>query len=213
MSEKLEQRSPEWYKFRLGRITASRVKDLMTRVKYGESKYKENYRLELAIERLTKQQAVVVPLNDAMRDGIEREPEARDYFSTRLNLDVKEVGAYQHPTIRNAGASPDGIVSDGNQEFTLEIKCPTPLVHARNLLAKELPNQYKHQVHFQMCCAGVNGAYWVSYNPEFPKQTKMKYLFVERDDKLVKEMDEAIAQFDIEVDQLVKLLKEGAKNG
>lgn len=213
MTEKLEQRSPEWYQFRLGNIMASKIKDLMTKTKYGESKYKTNYRYELAIERLTGKQAVIVPLNDAMRNGIEREPEARDYFTNKLNLSVREVGSYTHPLIERSGASPDGMVSDGNQEFTLEIKAPTMMTHARNLLAKELPSQYKHQVMWQMACAGVDGAYWVSYNPEFPEDTRMKYLFVERDNVLIKQMEEAVMEFDREVDQLVKLLKEGAKNG
>ena len=213
MTEKLEQRSPEWYKFRLGNIMASKIKDLMTKTKYGESKYKENYRYELAIERLTGKQAVVVPLNDAMRNGIEREPEARDYFTNKLNLSVREVGSYTHPLIERSGASPDGIVSDGNMEFCLEIKCPTMMTHARNLMAKELPSQYKHQVQWQMACSGMNGSYWVSYNPEFPEDTRMKYLFVERDDKLIAEMEKAVKQFDFEVDQLVQLLKEGVTHG
>ena len=213
MTEKLEQRSPEWYKFRLGNIMASKIKDLMTKTKYGESKYKENFRYELAIERLTGKQAVVVPLNEAMRNGIEREPEAREAFTSKLNLSVREVGSYKHPLIERSGASPDGMVSDGNMEFCLEIKCPTMMVHARNLLAKELPSQYKHQVHWQMACAGVNGAYWVSYNPDFPEDTRMKYLFVERDEGLISEMETAVKQFDFEVDQLVQLLKEGAING
>ena len=212
MTEKLEQRSPEWYQFRLGNIMASKIKDLMTKTKYGESKYKENYRYELAIERLTGKQAVVVPLNEAMRNGIEREPEAREAFTSKLNLSVREVGSYKHPLIERSGASPDGMVSDGNQEFTLEIKAPTMMTHARNLLAKDLPSQYKHQVQWQIACAGVNGAYWVSYNPEFPEDTRMKYLFVERDDKLIAEMETAVKQFDFEVDQLVNLLKEGAIN-
>ena len=213
MTEKLEQRSPEWYKFRLGNIMASKIKDLMTKTKYGESKYKTNYRYELAIERLTGKQAVIVPLNDAMRNGIEREPEARDYFANKLNLSVREVGSQTHPLIERSGASPDGMVSDGNQEVTLEIKAPTMMTHARNLMAKELPSQYKHQVHWQMACSGMNGAYWVSYNPDFPEDTQMKYLFVERDDKLIAEMETAVKQFDFEVNQLVELLKEGAING
>ena len=117
----IEQRTPEWYASRLGKITASGVDNLMKKTKYGESQYKTNYRLELAIERLTGKQAKVVPMNDAMKNGIEREPEARELFAKMSGLDVKECGAYQHAEIVNAGASPDGIVNDGNMDFCLEI--------------------------------------------------------------------------------------------
>lgn len=212
MAEQL-QRTEEWMAKRLGKINASAIHNLMKKTKYGESKYKENMRLELAIERLTGKQANPIPLNEHMRRGIEREPEARDYFSKFTNLKVTEVGSIQHPLIVNSGASPDGIVSDGKAEFCLEIKCPAMPMHARNLLAETLPSQYKHQVQWQMACTGMLGAYWVSYNPDFTEDTTLKYLFVERDEKLIKEMEDEVVKFDKEVDVLVNLLKEGAMYG
>ncbi len=209
----IEQRSPEWFAARLGKITASSISNLMKKTKYGESQYKKNYRLELAIERLTGKQAKVVPLNDAMKNGIEREPEARDLFAKISGLDVKECGAYNHPEIKNAGASPDGIVNDGNMDFCLEIKCPTMVTHASNLMDTKVPSQYIHQIMWQMACTGNMGAYFVTYNPEYPDEQKLKYVFIERDDKLIKEMEDEVIKFDKEVDVLVKLLKEGAQNG
>lgn len=208
----MEQRTPEWYAARLGKITASGIDNILKKTKYGESQYKTRYRLELAIERLTGKQANVVPLNDAMRNGIEREPEARDLFAKISGLDVKECGAYQHPEIKNSGASPDGIVNDGNMDFCLEIKCPAMVNHANNLMETKVPSRYKHQIMWQMACTGMMGCYFVTYNPEYPDAQKLKYLFVERDDKLIKTMEDAVREFDREVDVLVNILK-GVKNG
>lgn len=208
----MEQRTPEWYAARLGKITASGIDNILKKTKYGESQYKTRYRLELAIERLTGKQANVVPLNDAMRNGIEREPEARDLFAKISGLDVKECGAYQHPEIKNSGASPDGIVNDGNMDFCLEIKCPAMVNHANNLMETKVPSRYKHQIMWQMACTGMMGCYFVTYNPDYPEDQKLKYLFVERDDKLIKTMEDAVKEFDREVDVLVNILK-GVKNG
>lgn len=208
-----KQRTDEWMAKRLGKINASAIHNLMKKTKYGESKYKENMRIELAIERLTGKQANPIPMNEHMRRGIEREPEARDAFVSATKLNVREVGSIQHPNIINSGASPDGIVEVDKEEFCLEIKCPAMPTHARNILADIVPSQYKHQIQWQIACTNSAGAYWVSYNPDFTDDTKIKYLFVERDDKLIKEMEDEVIKFDKEVDVLVNLLKEGVKNG
>ena len=99
-----KQRTDEWMAKRLGKINASAIHNLMKKTKYGESKYKENMRIELAIERLTGKQANPIPMNEHMRRGIEREPEARDAFVSATKLNVREVGSIQHPNIINSGA-------------------------------------------------------------------------------------------------------------
>lgn len=208
----IEQRSPEWFASRLGKITASGIDNLMKKTKYGESQYKTRYRLELAIERLTGKQANETPMNEHMRRGIELEPEARDLFAKISGLDVTECGSYQHPEIKNSGASPDGIVNDGNMDFCLEIKCPAMVNHANNLMETKVPSRYKHQIMWQMACTGLMGCYFVTYNKDYPKDQQLKYLFVERDDKLIKTMEDAVREFDREVDVLVNILK-GVKNG
>ena len=102
----LDQRSPEWFAARLGKITASGFDNVLKKTKYGESEYKKNYRMQLAIERLTGTQAVFIPMNLAMRNGVEREPEARDAFAAATKLGVTECGVYTHPSIKNAYSFP-----------------------------------------------------------------------------------------------------------
>tara|TARA_R110000787_G_scaffold252611_1_gene358066 strand:- start:264 stop:902 length:639 start_codon:yes stop_codon:yes gene_type:complete len=207
----LDQRSPEWFAARLGKITASGFDNVLKKTKYGESEYKKNYRMQLAIERLTGTQAVLIPMNTAMRNGVEREPEARDAFAKATSLDVTECGVYTHPLIKNSGASPDGIIESKNA--VLEIKCPTMMTHAKNIMHDTVPKKYLYQIMWQIACTDSSGAYWASYNPEFTEETKLKYLYIPADQKLIKEMEDEAIKFDVEVDELVEILKLGVKHG
>ena len=167
--------------------------------------------MQLAIERLTGTQAVFIPMNLAMRNGVEREPEARDAFAAATKLGVTECGVYTHPSIKNSGASPDGIIKSENA--VLEIKCPTMMTHAKNIMHDTVPKKYLYQIMWQIACTNSDGAYWASYNPEFTEETKLKYLYIPKDETLIKEMEDEAIIFDKEVDELVEILKLGAKHG
>ena len=49
----MEQGTPEWFNSRLGKVTASRVADVLATIKSGESASRRNYRMQLVCERLT----------------------------------------------------------------------------------------------------------------------------------------------------------------
>ena len=49
----IEQGSDAWHLMRLGKVTASRVADVMSKGKSGESASRKNYRTELVVQRLT----------------------------------------------------------------------------------------------------------------------------------------------------------------
>ena len=106
----MDQGTTEWHAARLGKITASGFSNIMKEVKAGESTYKTKYRQELAIERVTGKVANEVLMNQFMRDGVEREPIARQLFINKSGLDVDEVGFIDHPSILMSGASPDGMI-------------------------------------------------------------------------------------------------------
>ena len=65
-NEALIQGSDEWFAARVGKITASRLGDIMRKTRYGESTYKAKVRLELAIERITGKSASSITPNRAM---------------------------------------------------------------------------------------------------------------------------------------------------
>ena len=47
------QGSPEWFAQRLGKVTASRIKDVMAKGKTGEASTRATYRAQLVAERLS----------------------------------------------------------------------------------------------------------------------------------------------------------------
>ena len=211
-NEALIQGSPEWFASRVGKITASRLGDIMRTTRYGESTYKAKVRLELAIERITGKSASSVVSNQAMRDGVEREPDARKLFEVITGKEVALCGSFNHPTIANTSASPDGLIMDENA--VLEIKCPTHATHARNLMSDKMPKNYVYQVQWQIACTESDYGWFCSYHPDFPKDLRLKYVKVERDDEVIKSLEEAVRQFDIEIEDLIiKIQNGGNKDG
>ena len=206
-SKELIQGSEEWFAVRRGKITASRLSDLMKKTKYGESTYKTKLRMELAIERITGKSASNVVMNQAMHDGIEREPDARTLFEAVTGKEVALCGSFDHPEIVNTSASPDGLLRGENA--ILEIKCPTAVTHARNLMADGMDKRYLYQVAWQMACTESTHGYFASYHPDFPTDLRLKYVRVERDDDLILNISKAVRQFDIEVEDLINNIKKG----
>ena len=205
-NEQLAQGSESWFKARMGKITASKLSDLMKKTKYGESTYKTRLRMELAIERITGKSTNTF-MNQAMHDGVEREPDARTLFEAMTGKEVALCGSFDHPEIVNTSASPDGLLRGENA--TLEIKCPTHVTHAKNLLSETLDARYQHQVQWQIACTESDYAYFASYHPDFPPELRLKVVKVEKDDKLIAEIEEAVREFDIEVEGLINDIKKG----
>ena len=207
-NEELIQGSDEWFAARVGKITASRLGDIMRKTKWGESTYKAKVRLELAIERITGKSASSITPNRAMLDGVEREPDARKLFEAITGKEVALCGSFNHSTIPNTSASPDGIIRGENA--CLELKCPTHATHAKNLMSNTMPKNYIFQVMWQISCTESDYAYFASYHPDFPKELRLKWVRVERDDEVIKSLEEAVRQFDIEIEDLIIKIQKGA---
>ena len=200
----MEQRSDEWFEARLGKVTASKIADVMSTLKTGkEAITRKNYRIQLVSERLTNKKADSF-INDAMRIGIEREDDARTSYIFKHN-DVEETGFVDHPTIPMTGASPDGLVGD---DGLIEIKCPLTTTHTDTLISGKAPSKYIPQMQWQMACTGRKWCDFVSYNPDFPENLQLFVVRVERDDTLIKELEDGVKKFLSEVDETVTKLKE-----
>jgi putative phage-type endonuclease len=198
----MEQRTEEWFQARLGKVTASRVADVLSKIKSGESASRRNYKIQLVSERLTgeKQESYI---NQAMQDGIDREVFARDRYVQQFG-EVEEVGFVNHPTLE-AGASPDGMVGD---DGLLEIKCPMGTTHTETLMTQEVPSKYIPQIQFQLRCTGRKWCDFVSYNPMFPEHLQVFVKRVEADEVYQMELDKEIEAFLLEVQTIIDRLKE-----
>jgi len=201
----MEQRTEEWFASRLGRVTASRVADVIAKTKTGVSTSRQNYLTQLVTERLTGKKADGGYINQAMQDGIDREEAARSLYELKYGA-VKEVGFIDHPTISMSGASPDGIIADG--EGVLEIKSPIETTHTTTLMTDKVPSKYIPQIQWQMAVTGARFAHFVSYNPNFPDNMVLFVKQVDRDDEYIKMLVDEIITFLKEVDNTIIKLKE-----
>src|SRR4051812_39326757 len=102
MTEEIVQGSDEWKALRLGKVTASRVSDVIAKTKSGPSASRANYAAQLIAERLTGVPADSYT-NAAMQHGTETEPEARAAYEFYQGVTVQEVAFVLHPTIDQAG--------------------------------------------------------------------------------------------------------------
>lgn len=201
----MEQRTDEWFQARLGKVTASRISDVLAKTKTGYSISRQNYLVQLVTERLTGQKADSFFMNQAMQDGVDREPIARKLYEVLNDVIVTEVGFYDHPRIVMSGASPDGLVGEG----LIEIKCPIETTHTNTLMSKKIPSKYNSQIQWQMSCVpNVKFCDFVSYNPNFPPEMQLFVSRVEKDLQYVLELEAEVEQFLKEVDQAIKQLKE-----
>ena len=203
MSADIIQGSPEWFNARVGKVTASRVADVVAKTKSGYGASRANYMAELIAERLTGTSAERFT-NAAMQHGTDTEPEARSAYEFHQNVDVVQVGFIAHPTIGDTGASPDGLVTaDG----LVEIKCPNTATHIETLLTGAIPAKYITQMHWQMICAGKAWCDFVSYDPRLPEAMRLFVSRVERDAALSAELETEVISFLAELRAKVDALR------
>ena len=202
------QRSEAWFQSRLGRVTASRVADVIAKTKSGYSASRDNYMAQLICERLTGQQGESFT-NAAMQWGTETEPLARSAYEAHAEM-VEEVGFVQHPKIEMAGASPDGLVGLFGM---LEIKCPNTATHIDTLLTQTVPTKYITQMQWQMRCCERQWCDFVSFDPRLSQDLQLFVKRVEFDASYVAMLEEEVNLFLKELDMKVnKLTNLKAKN-
>lgn len=201
------QGSPEWHAARLGKVTASRVADVVAKTKSSWGASRKNYMAELVAERLTGTAADRF-INGAMQWGTNTEPQARAAYEFFRDAAVTEVGFVDHPSIPTCGASPDGLIGD---DGLIEIKCPNTATHIETLLNKKIPDKYIVQMQWQMACAGRQWCDFASFDPRMPENLRLFVHRVERDSERITELETMIRMFLAELDQTIESLTKEAE--
>ena len=199
----MEQRSESWFAARAGKVTASRISDVLARTKSGWGAGRKNYAAQLVAERLT---GTVEPsyCNAAMQWGTDTEPHAREAYCQHMLCAVEEIAFVDHPTIAMAGASPDGLIGD---DGLVEIKCPGTATHIETLLGGSIPDKYRLQMLFQMACTGRQYCDFVSFDPRLPETMQLFVQRLPRDDAEIAEVEREVAAFLAEIDETVAQLR------
>ena len=198
----MEQRTEEWHLLRVGKVTASRVADIIAKTKTGYSTSRENYLAQLVCERMTGKPAESYS-NSAMQWGTDQEPFARAAYEAAKDVLVDELGFATHPTISMAGASPDGLVG----EFGLvEIKCPNTATHIQTLLDQKVPEKYNVQMQWQMACTGRQWCDFASFDPRMEEGLQLFIKRVEYHPLYVAELEKEVINFLMDVEDKIQKL-------
>ena len=207
----MEQRTEEWFRARAGKVTASRVSDIIAKTKSGYSTSRDNYMAELICQRLTGAVGESFQ-NAAMAWGTNTEPLARAAYVSAKGTSVEEIGFVPHPTIENAGASPDGLIGE---DGLIEIKCPLTNTHMNMILEQEIPTKYHVQMQWQIACTGRQWCDFVSFDPRMPEHMQLYIHQVERDQKMIGNLEAEVIKFLKDMDDKIAKLNNlyGDENG
>ena len=199
----IEQGSEAWHKMRLGKITASRMKDVLSKGRgKAPSKTAESYMFELIAERLTGEAKPFFE-NDAMRWGTETEPQARAMYEVEADVDVEEVAFI----IKNewVGVSPDGLIgSDG----MLEIKCPTTITQLKRALAGNFSEDYTAQIQSQLWVAEREWCDFLSFDPRLEGGASYLIQRVYRDEEYIDDMYKKVEAFVVQMKEALEKIEQ-----
>ena len=176
-----EQRSEEWYKIRLGVLSAS---DAATIAANGKGL--ETLCLQKAMEIVTghSQESFT---NEDIERGVELEHEARSLYELKTGRLVKQVGFIK--ICERIGCSPDGLVdADGLVEF----KCRNSLNHFKRLLGYKIDREHRLQMTMQMIVCEKKWADYVCYNRDFSVENQLVIERVYPDEKDVKAIKDGL---------------------
>lgn len=198
----VEQGSNAWLELRKGKVTASRVADVMAKTKTGVSASRANYLIELALQRVT---GVIEPSykNDAMQWGTDNEQTARTAFEVAHNVFVDQVAFVDHPTIKDFGCSPDGVIGDS----LLELKCPYQSAVHWSYFKDGCPSKYYTQIQAQMSCTGAKSVWFVSFDPRMPARSQLYIEEILKEEEFIKKLEDEVKQFLNEVEIESQLMK------
>lgn len=209
--ENINQNTAQWYGARLFHFTSSELSKLLTKPKSGEgvSKTAEAYIFDKIAEELTNGTCLDYTQIDTKetRWGHELEPVAREAYEKAMDVEVELCGFIEHSP--SFGGSPDGLVGE---DGGIEIKCPySSAVHARYLLMrspadlKALKPEYYAQIQGNLLVTGRKWFDFVSYDPRVQNPAfALKVLRVERDEKMIAEIIDAVDRATKYRDQLLR---------
>ena len=193
------QGTEEWLKKRLGKITGSTIHKIMSLKENSSTRAK--LLQDLTLERISGSPTKNI-VTGPMARGLELESEARSAYELK-NQKVILTGFIDHPTIKEAGASPDGLVGE---DGLIEIKCLNIKNHNEIVNKQNLPKQYNLQIQFQLACTNRAWCDFVAYHPESDHSLYVKRVLPEYD--LIKEIHEKAIIFVGEVEEKYRAMKE-----
>lgn len=168
----VEQGSEEWFKQRLGKVTASKFGDLLRlpRNKAEKeagmlSKSARTYLIQKVSEVLTGSSKELK--TESLTWGNEIEDEARKIYELEKMVEVKQVGFIPWKLNPIVGGSPDGLVGD---DGIIEIKCPDSDTFTGYLLGNSIPKNYMAQIQGNLMITDRKWCDFIVYDPRVKRE-------------------------------------------
>lgn len=199
-----DQRSPEWFHARLGRLTGSRAADMLATVQKGEAAARRDLRTQLVCERLTGSLQEDGFINAAMQRGIDCEPLAFAAYESLTGNVAERTGFLSHNTLQ-VGCSLDGHI--GAFAGILEAKCPKSATHLSYLRSGKVPAAYLPQIVHNLWVSGAAWADFLSFDDRFPPPLQTFLVRVDRNEQEITSYALAAALFLSEVEAEVEAVK------
>lgn len=200
---RIESEREAWHRARLGKITGSRfaVVKKTSKGEWGETAL--TYLFELVAEWLSGEPASNFSGNRATDWGNENEPEALKLYTKQTGRKVLASKFFQSKEMDFVGATPDGLIG---KDGIVEAKCPyTPKNHMRTVLTKQVPDEYRDQVHGHLMVTGRKWCDFISYDPRpTDDRWRLAIVRVERDEQAIKELRERLLEFEAMLTQTLK---------
>ena len=191
-----DQRTDEWFKSRLGRLTASRFGDLLTQPRSTKDKEAgivsqttKSYLIEKLSEVLTGTSREFD--NEGMDWGTQTEQEAREFYEFQNIAEVEQTGFVVLKENPMVGCSPDGLVGE---DGTLEIKCP---FNTNNMVEYmfdgPIPNNYYAQIQGGLWILDRKWCDFVVYDPRIKNaELRMHVRRIYRDEIFIEKLKASV---------------------
>jgi len=200
----LEQNTPEWLQYKVGKVSASKISDITAKLRNGiPSASRATYLGELIAERLTEVRTDNVRVTPAMEWGTAMEPVARKAYQFHAMALVQRVGCVLHPFIDGALCSPDGLLAPNGM---VEIKCPNTNTHVDFVLGAAIPSRYLQQMQWQLACTGRQWVDYVSFDPRLPEHLRLWVQRVPRDNEMIDLLEWEVKSFLYDLEQRLAAL-------
>ncbi len=153
----------EWLDGRMGKVTGTRLKDLV--VKRGTKPKKGFY--EIIAEK------IAIPANgeNVMDRGHRLETDAIAIFEEKTGKKVNtDLVIWSREDNTDIAISPDGYVEGKKITEACEVKCLNSASHIEAYLTKEIPSEYEYQkIQYFVVNNDLEILYFIFYDPRMPK--------------------------------------------
>ena len=191
----ITQNTPEWTEIKLGKFSASSAADLLM------DKSTKGY--QGLISRIVEERITGKPTeskwegNQFTERGHLLEPDARFDYELRSGVKVDIIGVIEIDEW--VLCSPDGLIGENG---LYQAKCPIFNTQREYLKTKQVPGNYLKQMQFELWVSGREYNVFNSYHPSLLAVD----VIVERDEKMIAEIEKRIAEAKDEVIREINFL-------